>query len=304
MKCKKCNKKAVINLKSYNLPFCDEHFKNFFLEKTAETIKKYRLFTKQDVVIVAVSGGKDSLALWLALKKLGYKTHGFHINLGIKQRNYSDISEAKTVKFAEAHGLPLSIVSLNEAFGFTIDDYRKLGHRSACSTCGIIKRYLINDFTRKVNANCVATGHNLDDESAVLLGNLLNWQTGYLKRQHPKLPPSHGYFASRVKPFAERTERETAAYSLLNNIDYVQEECPYSVGASSIFYKKILNEIEERSPGTKLRFFRGFLQNKEVFDFEENKDDLVPCEFCGQPTVASPCAFCRILKRVMMQNAV
>lgn len=248
-------------------------------------------------MIVAVSGGKDSLALWYVLKLLGYKTHGFHIDLGIKFNNYSEISKQKVINFSEKNGLPVSIISLKESFGFTIDEYKKMGQRTACATCGIIKRYLLNNFTKRTGADCLATGHNLDDETAVLLGNLLNWQIGYLKRQHPKLPASYGYFVSRVKPFCERTEKETAAFSFLKKIDYVQDECPYSLNASSIFYKRIMNEIELKSAGTKLRFFRGFLKNKHLFSEEVEAKSLNICSNCGQPTVSSPCAFCRIIER-------
>lgn len=301
MKCKKCGQNAIINLHSYNLPLCAQHFEDFFIEKTLQTIKSYDLFKKDDLIVVAVSGGKDSLALWYVLSRLGYKTHGFHVDLGIKENGYSKKSLEKVIKFSELHGLPVTVVSLKAAFGFTIDDHKRLGQRSACSTCGIIKRYLINDFTRKVKAACVATGHNLDDETAVLLGNLLNWQTGYLSRQHPKLPASSDFFASRVKPFCERSERETAAFSVIKKIDYIYDECPYSTDASTIFYKKVINEIEQRSPGTKLRFFRGFIKNKHLFSAISDQEELTACKICGQPTIASPCAFCRIVEKAKGQ---
>jgi uncharacterized protein (TIGR00269 family) len=153
-----------------------------------------------------------------------------------------------------------------------------------------------------MNVSCVATGHNLDDETAVLLGNLLNWQLGYLQRQHPKLPASGEFFAARVKPFAERSEREVAAYAFLKGIDYIYDECPYSTGATSIFYKKVLNEIEEHSPGTKLRFFRGFLASKEIFKKYGEEIELLKCKICGQPTVSSPCSFCRIRQRALQRQ--
>jgi uncharacterized protein (TIGR00269 family) len=298
LRCKQCKNKAVINLRSYNLSLCKDHYIEFFEKKVFETIKRYRLFREEDLIVIAVSGGKDSLALWYLLSKSGYSTHGFHINLGIKENNYSYSSEQKVRKFAEKQGLAYTIISLEEYLGMTIDDHRKLGQRSACSTCGVIKRYLMNSFTGKIGAKALATGHNLDDEAAVLLGNLLNWQIGYLKRQHPRLPEENGFFVARVKPFSERTEREVAAYALLNGIDYVVDECPYSRGATSISYKKILNEIEERSPGAKLRFFRGFIDNKHLFEAEaKGKQVLIPCELCGQPTTHSPCVFCRIKQR-------
>ncbi len=297
MRCSKCFDKAVINLKQYNLKLCPQHFKEFFAGRVEKTIKKYRLFNRNDLIIIAVSGGKDSLALWYVLNKLGYKTHGFHINLGISHNSYSDISEKKTRRFAEMHGLPLTVQYAVEEPGFSIDNYRKAGHRSACSTCGTVKRYLMNRFARQSAANILATGHNLDDEAAVLLGNVLNWQTGYLARQYPKLEASGDFFASRVKPFVELGEREIAAYSVLEGIDFVEDECPYSVGATTIFYKRILNQIEEKSPGTKLRFLRGFFENKHLFSDLEKDVKLISCEECGQPSVVSPCSYCRMKKR-------
>jgi len=304
MRCKKCGQKAVIRLKAYNLSLCRKHFEEFFISKTSETIKRYRLFSKNDLIMVAVSGGKDSLTLWYVLNLLGYRTHGFHIDLGISRGNYSGLSREKTEKFAEQYGLSLTVVSIADYAGFTIDDYHRLGGRSACSTCGIVKRYLMNEFVKRTGSSCVATGHNLDDEAGVLLGNLLNWQLSYLQRQHPKLPASADFFAARVKPFAERAEREVAAFAFLNGIDYIYDECPYSKGATSLLYKKALNEIEEHSPGTKLRFFRGFLASKKIFVQEKGVSDLVKCESCGQPTVSSPCSFCRLKEKAAQnQNA-
>ena len=58
----------------------------------------------------------------------------------------------------------------------------------------------------------LATGHNLDDEAARLLGNVLHWQTEYLQKQGPSLPGSLEGFAKKVKPLyrlAERKSRRT-----------------------------------------------------------------------------------------------
>lgn len=295
MKCKKCGERAVIRLKSYNLALCSEHLSEFVIEKTADTIKRYRMFGEDEPVIVAVSGGKDSLALWLILKKLGYAVHGLHLDLGIEQEGYSAVSLEKTLAFSEDHHLPLTVIRVEDELGVTIDEHRRLGMRTACATCGLVKRYLMNRFAVDSGIRVIATGHNLDDEAAVLLGNLLNWQIGYLGRQAPVLESWHPQLARKVKPFCERTEREIAAFALVNNIDYVQKECPYSRGASSIFYKNVLNRIEERSPGTKLRFYRGFLQNKRVFP--EEREELASCEICGLPTVHSPCSYCRLKQK-------
>ena len=104
----------------------------------------------------------------------------------------------------------------------------------------------------------VATGHNLDDEAAVLFGNTLRWATDYLGRQLPVLPASDG-FVRKVKPLVRLSEREMAAYCVLRGIDYIVEECPMAEGNKHIGYKEALNAIEEQSPGSKSAFYFGFL---------------------------------------------
>ena len=146
----------------------------------------------------------------------------------------------------------------------------------------------------------VATGHNLDDEAAVLLGNVLRWDTGYLGRQHPVLPAAPG-FVRKVKPLVRLGERETAAYCVLQGIDYQVEECPMAAGNRHLGYKEVLNALEDRSPGSKAAFLFGFLERgHERFagDAEHERDELGECTVCGAPTPGDVCAFCRLRSQV------
>lgn len=138
----------------------------------------------------------------------------------------------------------------------------------------------------------------MDDEVAVLFQNTLHWATGYLARQAPVLPASHPRLARKVKPLIRLYEREMAAYALLRGIDYIHEECPYSKGATTLFYKDLFNELEERSPGAKQQFYLHFLQAREegrLLPLAAQQVDLGECTRCGQPTTAPElCAFCRL----------
>ena len=69
--------------------------------------------------------------------------------------------------------------------------------RAPCGACGLSKRHLFNSVALEHGYDVVATGHNLDDEAAVLLGNVLRWETGYLGRQHPVLPAAPGLRRAR-----------------------------------------------------------------------------------------------------------
>lgn len=305
MKCLKCAERAVIRMRQHRLALCKEHYIAWFIEQTERAINKYHLFSRQDSVLVAVSGGKDSLALWDVLWKLEYPADGLYINLGIdSQDDYSEESERRARKFAEERGLRLHVVNVQEVTGETIPQMARRTHRARsgrfkpCSACGLVKRHEMNRVARDLGYSTLATAHNLDDEVAILFGNVLQWHTELLSRQSPVLEAADG-FVRKVKPFCRFYERETAAYSLLRGINYIEEECPYSVGSKQLYYKDLINKIEEEQPGTKLAFYVGFLNARERGAFESlpeaHKDlDMHPCPVCGQPTTSDgACAFCR-----------
>ena len=73
------------------------------------------------------------------------------------------------------------------------------------------------------------------------------------------LPASPG-FARKVKPLFRLGEREMAAYCVLRGIDYQVEECPMAAGNRHLGYKELLNDLEDRSPGSKAAFLFGFLE--------------------------------------------
>lgn len=296
MKCRICGKLACLDIRRHNAAFCPEHLLEHLGNQVEKCIRKFKMFTKREKILVAVSGGKDSLALWDLLLEKGYAADGLYIDLGIGE--YSAASREKARVFASARGALLKEVSLVKLYGVGIGDIAKRNRRTYCSACGLVKRYIMNVVAERGEYAAVATGHNMDDEAATLLGNVLHWQIGYLERQSPNMPPDEKGLARKVKPLCRLTERETAAYCLLKGIDYILEECPMSEGARSLLYKEVLNRLEEVSPGTKEHFYHGFLRNgKLYFEKRQTKPELVKCKKCGQPTTAAICNFCRQMER-------
>ena len=303
MNCRKCGTKAIINMRQHKLALCPQHYPPWVIQQTERTLHKYRMFTQDDKILVAVSGGKDSLALWDILHQLGYRADGLYIGLGIDEGlQYSDESRQLCEDFAQARGLHLTIVDFASEYGLTIPEMAartRRGQDKPCSVCGLSKRHIMNRVARAGNYTVLATGHNLDDEAATLFGNTLNWLSGYLLRQAPVLPASRG-FARKVKPLFRFTEREMATYAMVNGIEYIEEECPFSVGAKSILHKELLNQLEENSPGTKQSFYLSFLQQKEAGLFAQKQDmppeEMNTCPTCGQLTTAEgECGFCRMI---------
>ncbi len=304
LRCKKCGQTAVIYMKHHRLALCSDHYVEWFVNYTQRTIEKYKMFRRSDRILVAVSGGKDSLSLWDVLIQLGYQADGLYIGLGIDEGiQYSDKSLEAIEKFREERpGLTLHVVDMKSTYGETIPELAarsRRGRGKPCSVCGLSKRHIMNEVALRGGYDVLATGHNLDDEAAVLFQNTLHWQTGYLARQAPVLEATHPGLVKKVKPFCRFYEREVAAYAIVRGIDYQYDECPFSVGATTIYYKELLNKLESQSPGAKFQFYIQFLnaRKKGLISFHEPEGELIlrPCRVCGQPTTAGEiCAFCRL----------
>lgn len=327
MHCRKCNLDAVINMRHHRLALCGTHYDEWVLAQTDRAIEKYKMFTHDERILVAVSGGKDSLSLWDVLLRLGYQADGLYIGLGINNPEpYSDVSLEKTQKYLESrirnpefrmeedsveeisnsqfairNFVPtLHVVDIEQTYGKTIPQIARektRGQGRPCAACGLTKRYVMNRLAHDKGYTVLTTGHNLDDEVAVLFQNTMRWQTGYLARQAPVLPASREGLIRKVKPFCRFYERETATYALVRGIDYIYEECPHAVGNLTNFYKTLLNQLENESPGSKLAYYLEFLRARSegLFDKFNPTTELHDCEVCGQPTTApGRCAFCRM----------
>jgi len=247
-------------------------------------------------VLVAVSGGKDSLALWDVLIDEGYQTTGLYLDLGIF--DYSVQSHAKCEAFAAARGVPLIVKRVEEEVGAPVPVIKQVTRRPPCSGCGLSKRYLMNRAALEAGMPVVATGHNLDDEAATLFGSVMHWQMDALPRQSPALASTHPKLVRRVKPLYRLSERETAAFAFLRRIDYIVDECPFAVGATSIAHKEILNRMEDAAPGAKHNFLFGFLDKARPAFERVEAVTLVECARCGQVTTGTLCAFCKLSDQV------
>jgi uncharacterized protein (TIGR00269 family) len=286
----------VIEVRRHHAAFCRAHFLVMVRTQVEKAIRRFRMIERGDRVLVAVSGGKDSLALWDLLLELGYDATGLYLGLGIGI--YSDRSHDVARAFAVGRGARLRTVDLERDHGYGIPTAGERGSRSTCAVCGLSKRYVFNRAALDGGFDVVATGHNLDDEAATLLGNTLRWQTDAIARQSPALPARDG-MVRKVKPLHRLSELETAAYAFLRGIDYVVEECPLVAGNTQLRYKEAMDAIERSSPGTKAQFFLGYLERGMPLFRSEDRAELHRCRSCGQPTTGRFCAFCRARAQIL-----
>jgi len=304
VKCRVCRGEAVIDVRRHNANFCVEHFVEQCERQVAKAIDAFSMLAPGERVLVAVSGGKDSLALWDLLIRLGHRAEGLYLGLGIGE--YSDVSGDYARRFATERGLVLHEVDLRRDYGYDVPTAAAATRRVPCSACGLSKRHLFDEVARQGDFDVVATGHNLDDEAAVLFGNVLRWQTEYLARQLPVLPAGNG-FPRKVKPLVRLSERETAAYCVVTGIDYQVDECPMAEGNRHLGYKDVLNDLEARSPGSKAAFLASFFSRGHEFFRDAaggEQETLHRCAECGSPTTGEVCAFCALRARVVGDTPV
>lgn len=299
MKCKVCKAEAVVALSSHNAAFCEKCYLEFFRRQVQRGIEQQKMFDRNDAVLVALSGGKDSLALALELSRLGYNIAALFIDLAIP--GSSQAARLKVEAFCAKHGIKLQVMDLSQE-NLAIPAIKQKIRRPICSVCGKIKRYYFNKAAVDGNFAVLATGHNLDDEVARLSSNTLRWDAAYLSSQGPYLPAANG-FAARAKPLWRLSEFETANYAYLRGIDYHCAVCPYSQGASFSVLKRWFHILEREMPGRKLDFYQGFLERGKKAFLPAEREVLAPCENCGFPTASGGlCGICR-LKNMLSENS-
>ncbi len=296
MKCRRCRETAQVALPSHHTGFCAPCFETYFLKQVERGIHEHKQLTREDRMLLAVSGGKDSLGLLLALKKLEYNVTALHIDLAIPVS--SENARSTVEAFCQKHGIECHVLEM-AAKGLPIPEVKKRINRPICSMCGKIKRHWFNRFAFEEGYDVLATGHNLDDEVARLFANTLRWDQAYLAGQGPVMP-AEGRFVKKVKPLCRLTEYETAVWCFFNGIDHVLAACPYSGGASFTGHKKLLAGLEERSPGMKMQFYEHFLRNgKPAFQaIAQSAPPLKECVGCGFPSSLDKCGVCRVKEQL------
>lgn len=282
MKCKKCGRKAVANLKSYGLALCENCYNDFYVNLVKRSIKRFKVLKPDENVLAAVSGGKDSSAMAAALKELGYSMELLYIDLGIGK--YSEELEKVVRKLSDFLDAGLNIVRLRD-YGFTIDDVRRMSRRKTCSACGVVKRYVMNRFARERDFDVVATGHTAEDIASFYLKNVAGGTRVWVEKLMPRNDPFDEKIVARVKPLFEISEKENMLYVLTKKIPFTPVECPFAPNPD---WKEIVYEIERKKPGFVKNFVRGLVKPSEKFE------EVSYCKICGEVASGEICAFCRL----------
>ncbi|WFO76073.1 TIGR00269 family protein [Desulfurococcaceae archaeon MEX13E-LK6-19] len=303
--CSICGKPAVYISRVGGKAYCMKHFLEYFDKKVRRTIRKYRMFGEKEHIIVAVSGGKDSLSLLHYLVRLskrvpGWKISALLINEGIA--GYREETIKDFLRVVNELGVEYRIVRFKDEIGYTLDEMVKIGKEKKlpylpCSYCGVFRRYLLNKAAREMGGTVLATAHNLDDIVQTYIMNIIQNNWDRVARLSPVLDNrKHPGFIRRVKPFYEILEKETTLYSILNNLYPKFTECPYAQYSMRWIIRKYINEMEEKYPGTKYSLLRSLLTIINILNRGQEtygKEEIMTCKICGSPSSHEICRACR-----------
>jgi uncharacterized protein (TIGR00269 family) len=279
----------------------ESKFKAFFEKKIRRTISIYELFSKRDKIAVAASGGKDSTVCLFVLKKLGYNVEAITIDANIGNYTEQNLKNLRSV--CEKYEIPLHVISFRDEFGKSLcyirDMLKDKGHDySSCRLCGILKRFLLNKYARKLKFDYLATGHNLDDEAQAFVMNVFRNDFKLAKRQGPKPGTiKSAKFVQRVKPLYLISENEVIRYSKIVDFPVNYGICPCSIVAYRRQFIGILDEFEKKHPSVKYNIVR-FHETMQQSLKPGKKIKIEFCESCGEPCAKKICNTCRIFMQL------
>ena len=299
MNCRNCKNNPVITLPNSNVYLCKKHFNIYFEKKVRKTIRIYNMLDKNDIIGVAISGGKDSMSLLYILNKIFKPTKVKLIALSIDEgiKGYRDPNFKFVKLFCKKNKIKLHTFSFKKEFGKTLDEIKKKDSETIpCTFCGVFRRKILNNKALELGVNKLATGHNLDDEAQTILMNQFRKNT----RASAVLGPVTGIvndprFVRRIKPFYFLTEKEITAFAFLNNILDKYVECPNAKLGYRNSVLELLNEFEKRYPGTKYNIVSSFLSTLPLIKEGFKEKTINSCKKCGAAASKDICQACVLL---------
>lgn len=303
IKCSRCGKPAVVELRYSKRFLCKSCFVRLFEKRVRRTIRVGKLLNPKDKTAVALSGGKDSSTVLYLLKKLSGKIPSSEliaitINPGI--RGYQRRFVNSAVEFCKELGVRHYIYSFKEEFGFTLDEVvrraRKLKNSAPpCSYCGVFRRKLLNEKGRELGATKIATGHNLDDEVQTAMMNFIrgDWDRvarmgaigGVVKERE---------FVPRIKPLRDCPEQEIESYARIKNIRFQSGSCPYSSEAFRGTIRNVIDRIDKNHPGTRFQLLKSTDRLVGILRRTGKFGHIGRCKRCGDLTSGELCKACEI----------
>ncbi|HSG01555.1 MAG TPA: tRNA 2-thiocytidine(32) synthetase TtcA [Vicinamibacterales bacterium] len=217
-------------------------------KRVTQAITTFNLIEDGDRVMVGLSGGKDSWALFQILDELRkrapirFSLVAVNVNSGYERFQHGLVSEACAARGWECHVEHTTI-------GAVIDDILDDGE-TPCSLCARLRRGVLYRLAGSVGATKIALGHHLDDFVETVLLNL--FFQGSLKAMPARLVSDNGKHIV-IRPLVYVTEAEARAYTQEVGLPVIGCCCP-ACGDLSLKrqrVKRLIADLEIEHPDIK-----------------------------------------------------
>lgn len=207
-------------------------------------IEKFQLLTKDQPVLVGVSGGADSIALLTLLVKLGYSCIGAHCNFHLRD-DESMRDEQFTADFISLLKIPFCTVDFNTT------QYAAEHHLSIEMAARELRYNWFEEKRQEYGAQAIAVAHHRDDSVETVLMNLIRG-TGI--RGLSGIPPRNGYI---VRPLLCVSRKDIVEWLSTQDLVYVTDSTNLTDAYTRNFIRlRILPLLEEINPSVRTAIAR------------------------------------------------
>ncbi len=254
-------------------------------------------------VAIGASGGKDSTVLAYVMKLLNeqydYGLQLFLLSIDEGITGYRDDSLDTVRVNQQEYALPLTILSYEQLFGWTMDSIvREVGRKNNCTFCGVFRRQALDKGAASLGCDVIATGHNADDVAETVLMNLLRGDAARLKRATAIITSSgigdDGSCVPRCKPFKYTYEKEIVMYAYFKRLHYFSTECTYAPHSYRGFARTFLKDLESIKPSSILDIIHSAEQMTVKTDVKLPPQGV--CTRCGSISSQDICKACVLLE--------
>jgi len=238
--------------------------------QVGRAITDYEMIADGDLVMVCLSGGKDSFTLLDMLMSLKRRApirfDLVAVNLDQKQPGFP------------AHVLPEYFERLGVRFRIVEEDTYSIVRRvlepgkTMCGLCSRLRRGILYRVADEIGANKIALGHHRDDIVETLFLNL--FYGARLKAMPPKLLSDDGRHIV-IRPLAYCAERDIVRYSKGRDFPIIPcNLCGSQENLKRQEIKRMLQVWEQEDPGRTERLLRALqnvspshLMDRAIYDF-------------------------------------
>ncbi len=235
--------------------------KNFIrrvIKSSGDAINKYDMIRDNDSIVVAVSGGKDSLSLLDILSRrrkflpIRYAIHAVHV---VTKDVPYEIDQFYLKEFCRNRDITLHFIN-------TYAGLKEKNAKKPCFVCSWNRRKELFDFVLKNDFKKLAFGHHMDDAIETLIMNMM------MHANISSIPPVLSMFENRlqvIRPLIYLTNKGLKEYAKINNFQSLKKECPFEDHTMRNKAREIIHQMEELNPQARINLFKSMGNIDELY---------------------------------------